>query len=102
VDDYTNARRIVDTAARHASPVKPQPAQANAKVYTVREHEDWLHLFLARPILVLCIIGKCMPKYQQHQSIEKKTEVVCPGSLNFQRLNHAASRFQSSMSSSFV
>ena len=26
VDDYNNARRIVDTAASHASPVKPQPA----------------------------------------------------------------------------
>jgi len=26
VDDYNNARRIVDAAASHASPVKPQPA----------------------------------------------------------------------------
>jgi hypothetical protein len=31
VDDYNNARRIVDAAASHASPVKPQPApQAKA------------------------------------------------------------------------
>ena len=32
VDDYNNARRIVDAAASHASPVKPQPApQAKPK-----------------------------------------------------------------------
>ena len=32
VDDYNNARAIVNTAASHASPVKSQPApQAKAK-----------------------------------------------------------------------
>jgi hypothetical protein len=31
VDDYNNARTIVDTSASHASPVKPTPAPAAAK-----------------------------------------------------------------------